>query len=146
MAFIELQEYLKKEGYLPELTEFGLQFKSENLDFVSFKDDQDELFLNLFFPQIFEVTQENHQDVLVAIDRANSEVKVAKGSVRFGNAVWVGVEMLLSENFDLNDIVPRSINMMKYYRDISIKLSQKLLLVSSPSKLHKNNKLASNLH
>ena len=26
--------------------------------------------------------------------------------------------MLLSENFDLNDIVPRSINMMKYYRDI----------------------------
>ena len=119
MAFIEkLQEYLKNEGYLPELTEFGLQFKSENLDFLSFKDDQDELFLNLFFPQIFEVTQENHQDVLVAIDRANSEVKVAKGSVRFGNAVWVGVEMLLSENFDLNDIVPRSINMMKYYRDI----------------------------
>ena len=83
MAFIEkLQEYLKKEGYLPELTEFGLQFKSENLDFLSFKDDQDELFLNL------------------------------------GNAVWVGVEMLLSENYDLNDIVPRSINMMKYYRDI----------------------------
>ena len=40
MAFIEkLQEYLKKEGYLPELTEFGLQFKSENLDFLSFKDD-----------------------------------------------------------------------------------------------------------
>ena len=69
MAFIEkLQEYLKKEGYLPELTEFGLQFKSENLDFLSFKDDQDELFLNLFFPQIFEVTQENRQDVLVAID------------------------------------------------------------------------------
>lgn len=57
MTFIEkLQEYLKKEGYLPELTEFGLQFKSENLDFLSFKDDQDELFLNLFFPQIFEVT------------------------------------------------------------------------------------------
>jgi len=51
MAFIEkLEEYLKKEGYLPEMTEFGLQFKSENLDFLSFRDDQDELFLNLFFP------------------------------------------------------------------------------------------------
>ena len=44
MAFIEtLQEYLKKEGFLPELTEFGLQFKYETLDFVSFKDEQDEL-------------------------------------------------------------------------------------------------------
>lgn len=96
MAFIEtLQEYLKKEGFLPELTEFGLQFKYETLDFVSFKDEQDELFLNLFFPQIFEVNDENRQDVLAALDQANSEVKVAKASVRFGNAVWVGVEMLL---------------------------------------------------
>ena len=83
MAFIEtLQEYLKKEGFLPELTEFGLQFKYETLDFVSFKDEEDELFLNLFFPQIFEVTDENRQDVLAALDRANSEVKVAKASVR----------------------------------------------------------------
>ena len=119
MAFCDkLEEYLKKEGFCPEKTDFGLQFKYETLDFIHFRDDQDENFLNLFFPQIFEVTQENRQDVLVAIDRANNEVKVAKGSVRFGNAVWVGVEMLLSENYDLNDIVPRSINMMKYYRDI----------------------------
>ncbi len=119
MAFIEkLEEYLKKEGYLPEMTEFGLQFKSENLDFLSFRDDQDELFLNLFFPQIFEVTEENRQDVLVAIDKANTEVKVAKSSVRFNNAVWVGVEMLLPETYDLGDIVPRALNMMKYYRDV----------------------------
>lgn len=119
MAFTEkLEEYLKKEGFVPEKTEFGLQFKFETLDFVSFRDDQDELFLNLFFPQIFDVTDENRQDVLSALDKANAEVKVAKASVRFGNAVWVGVEMLLSENFDLGDIVPRSLNMMIYYRDV----------------------------
>ena len=118
MAFIEkLQEYLKKEGYLPELTEFGLQFKSENLDFLSFKDDQDELFLNLFFPQIFEVTEENRADVYAALNKANADVKVAKGAVRFENAVWAGVEMLLSDNFELGDVVPRSLNMMIYYRD-----------------------------
>ena len=67
------------------------------------------------------MTDENRQDVLAALDRANSEVKVAKASVRFGNAVWVGVEMLLSENYDLGDIVPRSLNMMIYYRDIFYK-------------------------
>ena len=119
MAFIEtLQEYLKKEGFLPELTEFGLQFKYETLEFVRFKDEQDELFLNIYFPLICEVNDENRQDVRAALDQANSEVKVAKASVRFGNAVWVGVEMLLSENFDLGDIVPRSLNMMIYYRDV----------------------------
>ena len=119
MAFCEkLEEYLKKEGFCPEKTDFGLQFKYETLDFIHFRDDQDENFLNLFFPQIFEVNDENRQDVLAALDQANSEVKVAKASVRFGNAVWVGVEMLLSENFDLGDIVPRSLNMMIYYRDV----------------------------
>lgn len=122
MALLEnLETYLKKEGFLPEATEFGLQFKYETLDFLSFRDDQDELFLNLFFPQIFEVNDDNRQDVLAALDKANSEVKVAKGSVRFNNAVWAGVEMLLSENYDLGDIVPRSLNMMIYYRDVFYK-------------------------
>lgn len=113
-----LSEYLKKEGFCPEPTEFGLQFKYQTLDFIHFRDEEDELFFNLFFPQIFQVTEENRIDVLAAIDRANAEVKVAKGSIRFGNAVWVGVEMLLSDNYDLGDIVPRSLNMMLYYRDM----------------------------
>lgn len=120
MTFCDtLSEYLKKEGFCPEPTDFGLQFKYQMLDFIHFRDDKDELFLNLFFPQIFvEITPENRLDVLTAIDRANSETKVAKGSVRFENGVWVGVEMLLCDNYDLSDIVPRSLNMMLYYRDL----------------------------
>ena len=112
-----LEAYLKKEGFCPEKTDFGLQFKYETLDFVHFKDDDDELFLNLFFPQIFEVTEKNRADVLAALNRANMETKVVKGVIRFENAVWAGVEILLPEKFDLGDIVPRSLNMMVYYRD-----------------------------
>ena len=123
MAFCEkLEEYLKKEGFCPEKTDFGLQFKYETLDFIHFRDDQDENFLNLFFPQIFEVTEENRADVYAALNKANADVKVAKGAVRFENAVWAGVEMLLSDNFELGDVVPRALNMMIYYRDASIKL------------------------
>ena len=118
MAFCEkLEEYLKKEGFCPEKTDFGLQFKYETLDFIHFRDDQDENFLNLFFPQIFEVTEENRADVYAALNKANADVKVAKGAVRFENAVWAGVEMILSDNFELGDVVPRSLNMMIYYRD-----------------------------
>ena len=118
MAFCDkLEVYLKQEGFCPEKTDFGLQFKSEPLAFIHFRDDQDENFLNLFFPQIFEVTEENRADVYAALNKANADVKVAKGAVRFENAVWAGVEMLLSDNFELGDVVPRALNMMIYYRD-----------------------------
>lgn len=117
MTFCEnLQAYLTKEGFQPETTEFGLHFKVQGLDFVHFKDDNDTLFLNLFFPQIMPVTAENKADILVAIDAANNEVKLAKGAIRFGNAVWVGVEYLLNEGYDLNAIVPRSLDTMVHYR------------------------------
>ena len=49
MAFCEnLSAFLTKEGFQPEATEFGLQFKFQGLEFVHFKDDNDELFLNLY--------------------------------------------------------------------------------------------------
>ena len=117
MTFCEnLSAYLTKEGFQPEATEFGLHFKVQGLDFVHFKDDNDALFLNLFFPQIFPVTAENKADVLVALDAANNTVKLAKGAVRFGNAVWVGVEMLLNEGYDLDALVKRSLDTMVHYR------------------------------
>ncbi|MDO4211250.1 MAG: hypothetical protein Q4D23_05995 [Bacteroidales bacterium] len=111
-----LSAYLTKEGFQPEATDFGLHFKVQGLDFVHFKDDNDALFLNLFFPQIFPVTAENKADVLVALDAANNTVKLAKGAVRFGNAVWVGVEMLLNEGYDLDALVKRSLDTMVHYR------------------------------
>ena len=118
MSFCEqLSAFLTKEGFQPEATEFGLQFKFQGLEFVHFKDDNDALFLNLFFPQIFPVTPENKADVLEAINTADNDVKLAKGAIRFGNAVWVGTECALSEGFDLKAIVPRCVNAMLYYRD-----------------------------
>ena len=117
MSFCEnLTAFLTKEGFQPEATEFGIHFKVQGLDFVHFKDDNDPLFLNLFFPQIFPVTPENKADVLVALDAANNEVKLAKGAVRFGNAVWVGVECLLNEGYDLSALVPRCLDTMVHYR------------------------------
>ena len=52
------------------------------------------------------------------LDEAEQKVvKLAKGAIRFGNAVWVGTECALSEGYDLNAIVPRCVNAMLYYRD-----------------------------
>lgn len=118
MAFCDkLNEYLVKEGYAPEATEFGLQFKFESLDFIHLRDDQDELFFNLFFPQIFKAEEGTLADVLSALNAANLQVKGAKGSLHPDNFVWVGIESLLSENYDLDDILHKALNMMKFYRD-----------------------------
>ena len=107
MAFCDtLFEYLKKEGFCPESTEFGLQFKFESLDFLHLRDENDELFYNLFFPQIFKAEENTQQDVLTA-----------KGALHPDNFVWVGVECVLSENYDLEDIVPKSLKMMQFYRE-----------------------------
>ena len=61
MAFCEnLSAFLTKEGFQPEATEFGLQFKFQGLEFVHFKDDNDELFLNLFFTSILSANESNN--------------------------------------------------------------------------------------
>ncbi len=119
MAFCDnLHEYLAQEGFLPEKTEFGLQFRSESLDFIHFRDDNDELFYNLFFPQIFKAEEGTQADVMTAINNANLQTKVAKGALHPDNFVWVGVECVLSENYDLSDILHKTLNMMKYYREV----------------------------
>lgn len=111
-----LYSYLNEQNFQPEATEFGIHFKVQGLDFVHFKDDNDPLFLNIFFPQILPVTAENKIDVLIALDAANTEVKLANGAVRFGNAVWVGVETLLNEGYDLGAIVPRCLDTLVHCR------------------------------
>ena len=118
MAFCDtLFEYLKKEGFCPESTQNGLQFKFESLDFLHLRDENDELFYNLFFPQIFKAEENTQQDVLTALNMANLQTKAAKGALHPDNVVWVGVECVLSENYDLEDIVPKSLKMMQFYRE-----------------------------
>ena len=107
MSFCDkLEAYLTKEGYAPEKTEFGLHFKFESLDFLHIRDEQDELFFNCFFPQIFKAEDDAAKaDVLEALNNANLQMKCAKGAIHPDGFVWVGVESLLSDNYDLDDVL-----------------------------------------
>ncbi|MCF0235930.1 MAG: YbjN domain-containing protein [Bacteroidaceae bacterium] len=120
MSFCDkLEAYLTKEGYAPEKTEFGLHFKFESLDFLHIRDEQDELFFNCFFPQIFKAEDDAAKaDVLEALNNANLQMKCAKGAIHPDGFVWVGVESLLSDNYDLDDVLHKALNMMKAYRDV----------------------------
>ena len=70
--------YLAEEGFRPHETEFGIAFKSEGFNFLFFKDEDDEQYFRLMMPAIFEVTEDNEDTILRAMNDVNSNIKVVK--------------------------------------------------------------------
>lgn len=106
-------DYLREEGFCPKETEYGLDFKCEGKTFVFFYDEEDEQYFRLMMPNIFEVTDENRDAVLRALNKTNSDLKVVKAYTPIPDAVWVGFEVLVDSTPVLADFVPRSLNMLR---------------------------------
>ena len=106
-------DYLREEGYCPKETEYGLEFKCEGKTFVFFYDEDDEQYFRLMMPNIFEVTDENRDAVLKALNQTNSDLKVVKAYTPIPDAVWVGFEVLVDSTPVLADFVPRSLDMLR---------------------------------
>lgn len=73
--------------------EFGYVFKFEELTLLYMPDD-DENFLRLALPNIFDVTVENRPFVLEVVNSTNMTIKYTKTCV-FGERVWVFYEYRL---------------------------------------------------
>ena len=105
--------YLREEGFCPKETEFGLDFKCEGRAFVFFYDSDDEQHFRLMMPNIYEVTDENRDAVMYALNETNQTVKVVKAYTPIPQAVWVGFEVLVDSTPVLADLVPRGLNMLR---------------------------------
>ena len=106
-------QYLREEGYCPKEDEYTIDFKCEGRTFAFFYDKEDDQYFRLMMPNIFEVTDENREAVLRALNETNSSVKVVKAYTPFPQAVWVGFEVLVDSTPVLADIVPRGLNMLR---------------------------------
>ena len=111
-----MKEYLISEGFRPEETDYGIDFRFEGRSFVFFQDDDDEQYFRLMMPNIFEVTEENREFVLEALNQTNTEMKVVKAYTPIPEAVWVGFEILVDSTPVLSDLVPRALNMLRTAR------------------------------
>ena len=111
-----MKEYLQKEGFRPEEDEFGIDFKCEGRSFVFIYDNNDERYFRLMMPAIYEVTDENRDIVLHALNATNTEMKVVKAYTPVPHAVWVGFEILVDSTPVLEDLVPRALNMLRTAR------------------------------
>ena len=113
-------DFLAEEGFRPHETEFGIAFKVEGFNFLYFKDEEDEQYLRLMMPAIFQVTEDNEDTILRAMNDVNGSIKVVKlytmdmesEKGEKDTSVWVAFEILADTTPELKDIVPRAINLL----------------------------------
>ena len=70
-----VMEVLQKQGFLPQREDFGIMFKYQMINFLYLFDENDETYFSMYVPYIFEVDDENIDDVLKAINIINKKVK-----------------------------------------------------------------------
>lgn len=122
-----MMEYLREEGFCPKENEYGLDFKCEGRSFVFFFEENDERFFRLMMPNIFDVTDENHDIVLKALNETNSSMKVIKAYTPIPQAVWLSFEVLVDSTPVLDDIVPRALDMLRAGQQVFYETIQKVV-------------------
>ena len=103
--------YLSSEGLRPQETDFGYVFEYQNLTFLIFWDDDDDQYLKIALPGIFNVDDNNREDALAAANEVNIEWKVIK-TVVLSDEVWVVAEQLIDKDPNMADLVPRTIQIL----------------------------------
>ena len=114
-------DYLAEEGFRPHETPFGIAFKNEGINYLFFKDDEDEQYFRLMMPAIFEVTDDNEETIMKVMNEVNGTIKVVKlytmdmedDKGKTETSVWVAFEILADSTPELGDIVPRAISLLK---------------------------------
>jgi hypothetical protein len=107
----ELMEYLANDGLRPQKEDFGIFFRYQMLNFAVFWDEDDDHFLRISIPNIFDVDENNRIDALTVSNIINMERKVVKALVT-NDSVWISAEQLLDQNPVYSDIVPRTLGML----------------------------------
>lgn len=91
--------------------EFGYVFKFELLTLLYMPDD-DENFLRLALPNIFDVTEENRPFVLEMVNSTNMTIKYTKTCV-FGERVWVFYEYRLFGNDNIEEVIEHGLLLLQ---------------------------------
>ncbi len=112
-----LLTYLEANGIETSRSKVGLNFRYEGWNFLLWHDADEPLFFRLTLPGIFDVTDENYAQALMACNMINWNYRVVKASLYEFNeddrqraSVWVCYEQWLDGNNLSPDLVVRAIN------------------------------------
>lgn len=108
-------DYLKSQGLMPELRNYGIFFRYQMLNFHILNYENDDHFLRIILPGIMDVDANNRVDVLEACNKVTADMKVAKAYIQTddnGSEVWISTEQMLDQDPRFEDVIPRSLNIM----------------------------------
>lgn len=105
---------LKAMGFEPaELGDLGYVFKYDGVSYLYMPDDDDEHFLRIVIPQLFDVTDENRVAVLDAMHETGLMLKYAKVCIMYEDAVWAVYEHRLNSNDNLSELLEHIIRVLE---------------------------------
>ena len=95
-----------------EINEYFYHFEYEEVNYLYNYDEDDEDFLHLSIPAIFQVTEDNAEMVMPVINRANDIIKYAK-IVYSQEMVWATFEYPLFEWVNIEELLEFAIRMLQ---------------------------------
>jgi len=105
-------DYLKSEGLQGNQEEDGnVTFRYQFCNFVVNIDENDDQFLQIVMPGIFEVDENNYVDALQAANNVCISKKVVKAIVA-GDSVHITAEILMDSTPVFADVFPRILDML----------------------------------
>lgn len=114
MAFTskeEIGKYLSSEGLQPQERDFGFFFRYQMRNFYIEYDADDEQYLRVIMPGIYEADENNMLEVLTAANVVDRDRKVVKCFV-LDEDVHIAAELLIDQDPNLGDIIPRALGML----------------------------------
>jgi len=123
-----VSKFLKNSGIEVQKNELGLNFTIEGWNFLLWDDANDPLFFRLVLPGIFDVTDDNYAEAIMACNNINWNFKVVKAVLyEFedehdrGVAIWMCFEQVLDSTPQVDDLVPRAVHSLLAAADAFMK-------------------------
>lgn len=101
----KIMEAFAQLGFnLTEVENLGYAFSYEGINYLYLNSDDDEEFLNISVPGIYEVDEENATTYLAVCEKINSLRKYVK-AYTFGDSLWIFYERALIGDENLEEVI-----------------------------------------
>ena len=125
---ILVSNYLKSIDVAAKRSELGLNFTYDGWNFLLWNDKEDPMFFRLILPGVFDVTDDNYAEALMACNNVNWNYKVVKAVLydyedgkEKGASVWMCYEQQLDATPDTDALIHRAIRSLLSACDAFIK-------------------------
>lgn len=105
----KVMQALQKFGLQPETDEDKVCFYYQMSVYLYAPDENDENYVAMYLPSIYDVTEDNEYDVYCAINECNLNMKATKLVVVANTKVWACYEVHVPEEGNLEDVVIRGV-------------------------------------